>query len=317
MPPRTLSRRLLYSALATLLFLAGAEALVRLTYPVVRSATLPDTMIRDHLKTTGFVYHPDLYWYWAFLPSAAMQVNEYGFRRARPMTFEKPVGTRRVVTLGDSQTLGAGVDVESSYSAVAERELGQGWEVLNAGISGYRSLNVLRLLKLRIKAFAPDAIVVDCMPFDSARDDGELTTLPIGASTSRLKGLLWHSQLYRLARLGLEKLDSDRARWLDRPAVPKNGIGLGNHDLIMEWARKENVEVFFMQYPVMQHGRIDCQTQADELPPGARVIPACDALQADGRAASELFQDMNHMTEAGNEVVGALLARVISESLGP
>jgi len=302
-------KRLALGLLVALVALAAAEGVLRLTLPVVRTATLPDTMIRAHLENTGFRYDPDLYWYWGMLPSAAMQINEFGFRREEPMTQAKPAGITRVVTLGDSQTLGAGVGVNESYSAVAERLLGDDWEVLNAGISGFRSLNVYRLLQRRIEAFDPDIVVIDCMPFDSPRDDGALAGRPIGGVGPQARALLWRSRLYYVLRLGLEKVQPDRSRWLDRSPRPGDALGQGNHDLIAKWGKERGVKVVFMQYPVSDQGwRLSCHTLPKELPPDQPVIPACEALQTDGRTARELFQDRNHLTVAGNEVVGKVVA---------
>ncbi len=306
-------KRLALGLLVALALLGATEGALRVTLPAVRTATLPDTMIRAHLENTGFRYDPDLYWYWGMLPSAAMQINEFGFRRTRPMTQAKPAGVTRAVTLGDSQTLGAGVGVEETYSAVAERLLGDGWEVLNAGISGYRSLNVYRLLQRRIEAFDPDVVVVDCMPFDSPRDDGALVGRPIGGLETQARALLWKSRLYYVLRLGLDKARPNHARWLDRAARPGDAQGQGNHDLIAEWGKARGIRVVFVQYPVSeQDWRLGCHTLPKELPADQPVVPACEALQEDGRPARQLFQDRNHLTVAGNEVVGKALADTLS-----
>lgn len=304
-----------------LLVLSGAEATLRVTLPVVRTATLPDTMIRAHLENPGFRYDPDLYWYWSMLPSAAMQINEHGFRRVKPMTRAKPAGITRVITFGDSQTLGAGVGPEESYSGVAERLLneslpnpdgGEGWEVLNAGISGFRSLNVYRLLQRRIEAYDPDIVVIDCMPFDSPRDDGALVGRPLGGLATQARAVLWQSRLYYVMRLGLEKVRPDRSRWLDRAPRRGDSLGQGNHDLIAAWGKEHGVTVVFMQYPVSEQDfRVSCHTLPKELPADLPVVPACEALEKDGRTGRELFQDRNHLTVAGNEVVGKALADVV------
>ncbi|MDP2313948.1 MAG: SGNH/GDSL hydrolase family protein [Pseudomonadota bacterium] len=310
--------RLVLGVVVAIVVLLAVEGVLRVTLPVVRTATLPDTMIRAHLENAGFRYDPDLYWYWSMLPSAAMQINEHGFRRLKPMTQAKPAEVTRVVTFGDSQTLGAGVGPEETYSAVAERLLneagegGESWEVLNAGISGFRSLNVYRLLQRRIEAFDPDIVVIDCMPYDSPRDDGALVGRPIGSAATQVRAAMWQSRLYYVMRLGVEKARPDRARWLDRAPLQGDALGHGNHDLIAEWGKERGVTVVFVQYPVSENDwRLGCHTLPAELPGDLPVVPACDALKADGRAARALFQDRNHLTVAGNEVVGKALAEVV------
>lgn len=338
-PSGRFRRKLLFSAVALLLSLVLAEGGLRLVLPVARRVSLPNDMIQSHLDGAAYRYDPDLGWYWPDPGVGGSPVNLYGFVRSTPMTREKPHGVRRVITFGDSQTFGAGMPPEKTYSARAEAALGPGWEILNAGISGYRSLNVLRLLKLKMLAFQPDAIVVDCMPFDSPRDDGSLAGAAIGATPiDRLRGLLWHSRLYYSLRLGMEVANPWRARWLDDTHAVENARGLdappgggeglgaddprralGNHALIQAWGERYGVTVFFMQYAVMDednaHG---CMTGPGELPEGARVIPVCERLAATGIPAPRLFQDRNHLTEEGNALVGGFVADALREwAAGP
>lgn len=298
-------------------FFAGLEFALRGAYPLVRSAALPDGVIQDHLRATGFRHDPDVYWTWAQVPAPAMQINEFGFRRTQAMSVEKPPGVHRAMTFGDSQTLGAGVGAMESYSAYAEQALDGSWEVLNAGISGYRTLNIYRLLQLRMERFSPDAVVVDCMPFDSPRDDGPLVNHPV---PSGVEALLWKSHAWRLLRLGVGKVHPDRARWLDQKATDQKAIranyrGLGNHDLIADWAKERGIRAFFLTYPVKgSEGGVECMTQAGELPPGVDVIDACGALQASDLPGDTLFIDRNHMTPAGNEIVGQAVAAALRDA---
>jgi len=316
--PRQLSkpRKALYAGIVAALLIGGAELALRFAFPLARTASLPEGMIRVHMNVTGFRYDPDLYWYWQHLPSPGMQINEHGFRRTKPMQAEKPRGTKRAVVLGDSQTLGAGVGPEETFSAVAERELGDDWEVLNAGISGFRSLNVYRLLQLRIQHYDPDVIVVDCMPFDSPRDDGPIHAAPLGASL--VKRALWHSRIYYLVRHAVEKSRADRSRWLDVDGAfePQNVGNHGNHDLISAWGQENGVEVLFMEYPVTnEQWYLGCHTDPGELPEDVAVVPACQALAASGKGGKALFLDRNHMTVTGNEVVGQALAESLRATL--
>ncbi len=114
-------------------------------------------------------------------------------------------------------------------------------------------------------------------------------------------------------RLGVEKARPGRARWLDRAALPGDALGQGNHDLIAEWGRRNGVRVVFMQYAVSEErGALGCHTLPSELPADVPVVPTCERLKADGRSARALFQDRNHLTVAGNEVVGKVLAETLA-----
>jgi lysophospholipase L1-like esterase len=299
--PRRLNRKLLFALLATLGIFGLGEGVLRVAFPLARTATLPEGMIRVHMNVAGFRYDKDLYWYWQHLPSPGMQINEHGFRRVLPMTLEKPPGVTRAVVLGDSQTLGAGVEAEETFSSVAEETLGTGWEVLNAGISGYRSLNVYRLLQRRIEAFDPDMIVLNCI--QSAPD-----------RSSRLRQVLWHSRIYYLLRHVVEKSRADRSRWLDTEQAfePQHEGNHGNHDLIASWAAERGIKVAFMEYAVTNdQWYLGCHTRTGELPPGPPLVPACQDLASSGHTGQELFLDRNHMTPLGNRIVGGALATTL------
>lgn len=86
--------------------------------------------------------------------------NEYGMRRTTPFTAKTPeIG--RIMVLGDSLTYGKGVDANDTYPSLMERMLSQEFrvEVLNLGISGYQSQDILRLLLAAAPELKPDIIV--------------------------------------------------------------------------------------------------------------------------------------------------------------
>ena len=277
--PLSLRRKLLYSIFIVVISFGGAELGLRLVFPVMRSVTLPDEMIEAHLVGGGMRYDPDLMWYWSELPMGSghdsQGLNQYGFRRTAPMTVEKPAGVVRVFTFGDSQTWGAGVKASESYSAFAEAELGAGWEVINAGISGYRSLNVYRFLRLHIERFEPDIIVVDCMAHDSPKDDQSLLVSP-GMDAGYLQHILWESRLYYLLRLAVTKARAAGLKLAGRtPGRLEGGTeGLGNHDLIRVWGEERGIPVVFMEYTYWDQpdGGLMSTSPATDLPAGTPVI---------------------------------------------
>ena len=308
--PMSTRRKILFSLVTVVAVVVLLEVGLRLTLPVLRTATVPGQMIAIHLDKGAQKYDPDLFWYWPRLPIDGLQLNEHGFRRSTPMTVEKPAGVVRAVTFGDSQTWGAFHSQEQSYSGVAERQLGKGWEVLNAAVPGYRSLNVYRLLRLRVARFKPDIIVVDCMPFDSQRDDGVLSRPPLGAGLG--KRALWHSRIYYALRHLVQ-----RARRGAPHAAPSGTFkhlkeGAGNHDLLKAWGDRNGVKVVFMEYPVMtEDKKLLCTLLPGHLPRGALFFRACQALRKSGYAVTDLFHDHNHFTILGNEVVGYALAEML------
>jgi lysophospholipase L1-like esterase len=91
------------------------------------------------------------------------RINQEGLRDDREFRHEKPPGTKRIVSLGDSFTIGYEVDVEQTFSRVLERELtksGYRVEVLNAGVSGYSNAEALLYLERELLKYGPDVVVV-------------------------------------------------------------------------------------------------------------------------------------------------------------
>lgn len=96
---------------------------------------------------------------------APLRTNSAGFAD-RERSREKPAGFFRIAVIGDSIAFGWGVDPEDRYSDVLERFLndtttsGPRYEVLNFGIPGYNTVMEAALLKERVWAYKPDALVL-------------------------------------------------------------------------------------------------------------------------------------------------------------
>lgn len=96
---------------------------------------------------------------------APLRTNSAGFAD-RERSREKPSGVFRIAVIGDSLAFGWGVDPEDRYSDVLERFLndtatsGPRYEVLNFGIPGYNTVMEAALLKERVWAYKPDALVL-------------------------------------------------------------------------------------------------------------------------------------------------------------
>jgi lysophospholipase L1-like esterase len=90
-------------------------------------------------------------------------INGQGLRADRDYPKEKPPGVKRIVTLGDSFTIGYEVDVEDCFSSVLERTLrerGHEVEVLNAGVSGYSNAEECLYLERELLQYDPDVVVL-------------------------------------------------------------------------------------------------------------------------------------------------------------
>jgi lysophospholipase L1-like esterase len=91
------------------------------------------------------------------------RINGQGLRADRDYPYAKPPGVRRIVSLGDSYTVGYEVENEETFSQVLERELaarGFAVEVLNAGVSGYSTAEQLLYLERELLRYDPDVVLV-------------------------------------------------------------------------------------------------------------------------------------------------------------
>lgn len=88
-----------------------------------------------------------------------IKTNSYGFRADKEYSTEKPDSIKRVLVLGDSITMGWGVSYNETYPAVLGSLLNSSFEVINAGVGNYNSLNELAALK-KFMHLNPDIIIL-------------------------------------------------------------------------------------------------------------------------------------------------------------
>lgn len=298
--------------------LVGLEGLLRVVARKVGYATIPDEQVRQHVAQGSMKYDAELGWTWAQVPQTGLGINSHAFRYAE-ISPEKEPGMWRAFTFGDSQTYGAGVAADQSYTAFAERSLVQKGsnkkiQMINAGISGYGSLQVLRLIRSKVLAWKPDLLIVDCRTYDSPHDS------LVPAASGWLKGvdgLLFQSRTWYLMRFGIEKIRS-QARPMRAAGMQMSkeelAAGFGNHEAIADLARREKIDLIFLDYPFSDAKGITCLAPAAELPEGVVVAPVCEVLQKSGLGTAELFLDNNHLTVEGNRRVGERLAATILEA---
>ena len=327
-PPRrrSIGARLLLGLLVAGGILAVAEGVARLLSRRIALATIPAETVRAHVEGGGMRPDPLLFWARAHVPNPAEGIGAHGFRYG-PLTLEKPAGAWRAFAIGDSQTYGAGVAPAEAWPAVAEallgeqsgRRAGQDVQVVNAGNSGYGSLQALRLIEVKLLPYEPDLLIVDCRVFDQPREGLVGPPSPTASAISRL---LFRSRVYYLLRRAVGAVQRGAASLDGSPAAPAEGGRLGNHDLIADLARRAGVALVFVDYPIQGGapgpGAAHSSAPAEQLPAGSYVVAATAALEASGLSGGALYYDMNHLTPAGNQVVGRALAASLTQwGLGP
>lgn len=184
-------------ALASLALLAASLGVSALALEVAVRATFgPQVKFPRHVVGAPWglrINEPDAtYRHRSAEVDVGFHINGQGMRADRDYAYAKPPGVRRIVSLGDSFTVGYEVELEQTFSAVLERELraaGLDAEVLNAGVSGYSNAEACLYLERELLKYSPDLVLVsffgndlvDNLRSDLFRlEDGELVESAAG-----------------------------------------------------------------------------------------------------------------------------------------
>lgn len=163
-------KKVLLSLVITIFFVGSLETLLRVAGFHFES-TKQTTWNLSSWEEKGVGQDPTLPWSWTPIPGALCNIhgfpdfrfNDKGFRG--PIFNEKKApGVVRVVCMGDSSTLGWGVEDNKTYcyllQGLLQSKLNKSVETINAGVFGYASSQGLHMLSERILDLDPDVITV-------------------------------------------------------------------------------------------------------------------------------------------------------------
>lgn len=184
------------------------------------------------------------------------EINSRGHRGAEYDPRKRSAVTR-VVCLGDSSTFGFLNREEDTYARRLDRCLnaggGRGYEVINAGVSGYTTLQEALALTLRVLPLKPDWVVLQC-GHNNRSKNVSTDRSALFSERGRLARLLGGSRLLQLAgRLSrqwgivktrkrfvleesLENVRGDLGTMIDRCR------GSGARVVILSWGQHPDVE---------------------------------------------------------------------------
>jgi lysophospholipase L1-like esterase len=154
------------------------------------------------------IYQPDRTLYWRLKPNQncftkvdhkPVHINSLG-TRGPEFSPDKPAGTYRILSLGDSRTFGWGLSDEETYSALVEKKLrdsGVKAEVINAGVNAWSFMQMTTFFREFGLKWRPDAVIVgEGNLWTQFRDDASPEFVTKFMRQVRLKNFLRRFALY-------------------------------------------------------------------------------------------------------------------------
>lgn len=207
-------------AAGTLLVLAGFELYLRLTVP----ASSLESIFQYTLATPRYkVMKPNaavLAW------GKELRTNALGFRDSDGEIPPKRAGEFRIVVLGDSFTVSAGVEFERIYTSALERRLAErfpGVRIINLAVGGYNIVQYAHVLREVGLGLEPDMVLVGVFPDnDFSMDNYELNYRVAAGAASAVPERAWHETTYVYRAIG-RKLETKLKGWFGAPREAKQG----------------------------------------------------------------------------------------------
>ena len=319
-------RSLLFSAVVFVLFFGALEGLLRVVG--VGRPPRPRLILRSIDTDIDLPFmraDPDLFWsprpgFRGEFQARPVTINGLGLRGPEPAA-TRPA--RRVLCLGDSITFGYGVGDDETYPSALGRLLGPGAEVINGGVTGYTSHQVLALLRRVGPVLRPDVVTVLIGWNDRTRraaTDREYAERLRWAA--RAEGLADRLHLYRaLSNVYAASRHGGGSTTRDRPRVPAAEYR-ENLAAIASEVRALGARVVLIDLP--HRSRFEGPALDPAYPATLReaasalgvaladVGPLGDAAPPGGN--EPLFIDSLHLSRAGAEEMARRLAVVLKDA---
>jgi lysophospholipase L1-like esterase len=320
----TVRRSLFLASVLVVGVLALAEGALRVVG--VRRPERARILLRSRDVDIDFPFmRPDRELFWSLRPGyegeflgQPVHINGWGLRGPEPRQ-PKPAGLRRLLCFGDSVTFGFGVADVDTYASRLDAELRpRGLEVVNAGVTGYTSHQVLGLLRRLAPTFAAD-MATFCVGWNDASrrplDDREFEErLQASMAVDRL---FEHLYLYRgMKALYVSAATRDVPMTEYKPRVDLEQYQ-ANLAAIVEECRRHAIRPLFVELPRRRRAgeARAASPYADALAEtgrrlGVPVLSVGDlglGTTLDSNEAS--FIDTLHLSPAGHQKMAGELAR--------
>lgn len=266
-------------------------------------------MVWEEHPTSGAGYtlmKPGSHYEWQGIK---VDINSHGLRSPET-TYEKPLGTFRILNLGDSIVMGWGVREEDTYGQRLELMLNEDssrdfrFEVINAGVPGWNVENALAFLQQEGLKYEPDLILLGLTLSNDIKGRSALLAdnQPTLIKWLRSNTYFWPFLTVQLRWIEARSQDRDRIDVIDPPTEPEKyfpqdpdaeqwKVFWNQVSAINQLAAEEDIPVTLIIFP-LEFQVIDGSypTLPQELLTARATeagIPAIDPLLAFRRACQE------------------------------
>ncbi|MFC1699382.1 SGNH/GDSL hydrolase family protein [Candidatus Omnitrophota bacterium] len=222
----------------------------------IRIASFWDDDLREHHMFTDRDFIPDPWFFWKIDPANKL-TNSKGFLGPE-FSENKPENTFRIFCLGDSNTMGSR---DSSYPRELYRSFQTSplynaqFEVINAGVSGYTSLQGLRMCS-EVMKYNPDLITICFGWNDSCLTDRRPDKYfqPVNRYLLNLERFLYRFRIYEFLKYGYYHLKYNHFNAQQSPPLQCR-VNLSDYEAnllaMATLAKKNGSRVLFITRPFM------------------------------------------------------------------
>lgn len=325
-----MSKKISAAILGVLLILVTTELITRIVgyCPVVKqkrymifSTDKGFSIYNGVIPSNHFIFSRDPYLFWKLkrvTEDKFHAVNLQGFR-GKVITLKKSPDTFRIFCIGDSCTFGLHVEYYEAYPFVLESLLNKNthklkYEVINAGVLGYSSLQGLRHLEKDILKYKPDLVIASFGwndTFDALGYTDKQQRTP-----SKVELLVYSILSNSKAYLALEDLISDLISKIKfgHNHVTTNGnvlVRVPGEDFLENLAkmyklgRAHNFKVILVNQPsrISQPHRYSDLIKKFSEENNVMFLDLEERLVSTNIAPTELFMDHNHPTILGHRII--------------
>jgi lysophospholipase L1-like esterase len=174
---RTWLKKLGLACAGTAIAFGLCEVAARMWYPAPPDPAREPQIQYQADSDIGYVHVPNQQ---GWIDDGWVTINSLGLRGPEPAV-PKPKGVFRIMVLGDSYTVGWGVNDDETFCALLEGRLreanpGREFEVVNCGVAGYDTKHEERQLRRLAPVLRPDLILVafhhNDLPYGTMAPDG-------------------------------------------------------------------------------------------------------------------------------------------------